>query len=224
MLVLMATRQTRLLRGRRRGDALVTRTLSELRARRSVQGISQRTMARELGCSQANLWRTEAEQAKVTVIRLAEMASVLGLELSIGLHELGDPIRDSGQQALAGRFGALLSPRWAVTSEALLPMPGDLRSWDKLLRLTGADPRHLVGVDLETRIRDVQALVRRTRLRERDGGADSIVIVLSDSSTSRRLVAQLRDALGPDYATNPRLLLRALREGSALVGSGVVLI
>lgn len=187
-------------------------------------GISQHAMARELGCSQANLWRTEAEEVAVTVVRLSEMASVMGLELSIGLHELGDPIRDKGQQALAGRFAALLSPRWAVTSEALLPMPGDLRAWDKLLRLTGAERGQLVGVDLETRIRDVQALVRRTRMRERDGGVDAIVIVLSDSATDRRLVAQLRDALGPDYATNSRVLLKALREGSALAGSGVVLI
>lgn len=220
----MATRQTRLLRGRRRGDVLVRRTLSELRERRMMLGISQHAMARELGCSQANLWRTEAEEVAVTVVRLSEMASVMGLELSIGLHELGDPIRDKGQQALAGRFAALLSPRWAVTSEALLPMPGDLRAWDKLLRLTGAERGQLVGVDLETRIRDAPALVRRTRMRERDGGVDAIVIVLSDSATDRRLVAQLRDALGHDYATNSRVLLKALREGSALAGSGVVLI
>jgi transcriptional regulator with XRE-family HTH domain len=220
----MATRETRLSRGRRRGDLLEARTLSELRERRMVLGISQHALARDLGWSQANLWRVEAREIGVTVARMSEMASLLGLELSIGLHELGDPIRDKGQQALAGRFAELLSPLWAVTAEALLPMPGDLRAWDKLLRLTGAGPRHLVGVDLETRIRDIQALVRRTRMRERDGGVDAIVIVLSDSATNRRLVGELRDALGPDYATNPRVLLRALREGSALVGSGVVLI
>ena len=110
-----------------------------------------------------------------------------------------------------------------MTSETLLPLPGDLRAWDKLLRLGGA-PRHLVGVDLETRIRDIQALVRRTRLRERDGGVDAILIVLSDSAINRRLVGQLREALGTDYATAPRAILRALREGSALPGSGVILI
>ncbi len=180
-------------------------------------------MARELGCSQSQVWRIEAEQGEITLVRLSEMASVLGLELSVGLHELGDPIRDRGQQALAKRFEVGLSPKWSVTSETLLPLPGDLRAWDKLLRLGGA-PRHLVGVDLETRIRDIQALVRRTRLRERDGGVDAILIVLSDSAINRRLVGQLREALGTDYATAPRAILRALREGSALPGSGVILI
>lgn len=189
-----------------------------------VLGISQHALARDLGCSQANLWRVEARQIELTVVRMSEMASLLGLELSIGLHELGDPIRDKGQQALAGRFAALLSPRWAVTSEALLPMPGDLRAWDKLLRLTGAERGQVVGVDLETRIRDVQALVRRTRLRERDGGVGAILIVVSDSATNRRLVGQLRDALGPDYATTARKILSHLRDGTELPDSGVVLI
>lgn len=220
----MANRESRLQRGRRRGRALQARALSELRDRRVTLGVGQPAMARELGCSQSQVWRLEAGQVDASLMRLSEMASVLGLELSVGLHELGDPIRDKGQLAVGKRLAAILSPRWAVTSETLLPMPGDLRSWDRLLRLTGAQPRHLVGADLETRIRDIQALVRRTRPRERDGNVDAILLVLSDSSTNRRLVHELREALGPGYATAPRLLLGALRAGSALVGSGVVLI
>ncbi|MEX2546585.1 MAG: hypothetical protein WD830_02200 [Chloroflexota bacterium] len=202
---------------------MASRTLNELSERRKALGVGQPAMAKELACSQSQLWRTEAQQVEVTVVRLAEMASVLGMELSIGLHELGDPIRDKGQQALAKRFDAIPSPRWHSTSETLLPLPGDLRSWDKLLRLTG-NSRQLVGVDLETRIRDIQALVRRTRLRERDGGVDAILIVLSDSATNRRLVAELRETLGPAYATAPRGILKALRDGSVLPGSGVLLV
>ena len=220
----MATKQTRVMRGRRRGQMLVGRTLSELIDRRAFLGVSQRTLAHELGWSQAHVWRVEANQVAVTVVGLSEMASVLGLELSIGVHEIGDPIRDKGQQAVSKRFDGLLSPLWRVTNETLLPLAGDRRSWDKLLRLSGATPRHLVGVDLETRIRDVQALVRRTRERERDGGVDEILLVLSDSATNRRMVTELREALGPEYSTSPRKLMKALREGSALLGSGVVLL
>lgn len=204
---------------------LTARTLGNLRDARVTLGISQTLMAKELGISQASLWRIEANQVSaITVVRLCAMASVLGLELSIGMHPFGDPIRDKGQQAVAKRFQVGLSPKWSVTSETLLPLPGDLRAWDKLLRWTGATPRHLVGVDLETRIRDIQALVRRTRHRERDGGVDAILLVLSDSATNRRLVSELREALGTDYATAPRAVLRALREGSALPGSGVILV
>ena len=59
-------------------------------------------MARELDVSQAQLWRIEAGQiGDLTVVRLAEMASVLGLEPSVTLHDVGDPIHDRGQQPLA---------------------------------------------------------------------------------------------------------------------------
>lgn len=220
----MPTRETRQVRGRRRGAMLVGRTLSELRDRRLFLGASQRRVASELGVSQSQYWRLEAnELPNVSVRTISELASVLGLELSVGLHELGDPIRDRGQQALGKRFDATPSPAWRNTAEVLLPNPGDRRSWDRLLRLTG-DVSQLVGADLETRIRDVQALVRRTRERERDGRVDAILLVLSDSATNRRLVDELRHALGPSYATSPRRILGALREGRPLAGSGVVLL
>lgn len=190
-----------------------------------VHGISQRALAQQLGISQAQLWRIEERQiADVSLRRLCEMASLLGLEPALTLHPLGDPIRDKGQQALGRRFDGLLAAAWSVTSEALLPLPGDLRSWDRLLRLIGARERHLVGVDLESRVRDVQDLVRRSRLRERDGGVDAILIVLSDSATNRSLVDQLSEALGPAYATPSRAIRAALRMGHPLPGSGVLLV
>lgn len=99
-------------------------------------------------------------------------------------------------------------------------MPGDPRVWDLLLRL--AD--QVVGAEAETRIRDVQALVRRMRARQRDGGTDEVLLILSDSAVNRRLVGELREALGDDFATPPRALLAALREGRPLPGSGVILL
>ena len=204
---------------------MVMRVLAELREARIAAGVSQQSMAGHMGCSQPTYWRIEEKPTdRLSVVRLSEIASLLGLELAVSLYPAGDPIRDKGQQALGKRFSTILSPRWQVTSETLLPVPGDRRAWDKLLRLTTADSRHLVGVDLETRIRDIQALVRRTRERERDGGVDEILIVLSDSATNRRLVTELREALGPEYSSSPRMLMKALREGSALPGSGVVLL
>lgn len=203
---------------------LANRTVSELRVRRENLGISQPRLAGVLGYSQARLWRLETERVDATVVQLSEMASILGLELAVNLYELGDPIRDKGQQALGRRFDVIPAPVWQMTAETLLPNPGDRRSWDRLLRLTNSPTRHLVGADLESRIRDIQALVRRTRERERDGGVDAILLVLSDSATNRSLVRQLRDALGPDYQTSPRAVLAALRQGKQLPGSGVVLV
>jgi len=199
----------------------------ELKQRRELLAVSQRTLASELGVSQPHIWRLEAGQAEPSVVEVAEMASVLGLELSVGLHELGDPIRDKGQQALAKRFEALLAPVWRVTSETLLPNLGDQRSWDKLLRLTAEQlPRQRVGVDLETRIRDIQALVRRTRLRERDGGVDRILLVLCDSANNRRMVDELRATLGSAYATSPRSPLEGPARGvsAGRIGSPALVI
>jgi CheY-like chemotaxis protein len=181
-------------------------------------------MGRELRLAQSTIWRTENAIDDVGVVRLAEMASVLGLELTIRTYPVGDAVHDQGQLALGKRFNALLSGHWSVADEALLPGPGEQRAWDKLLRLTGSAPPHLVGVDLETRIRDVQSLVRRTRGRERDGRVDAILIVVSNSAANRRFVDELRRALGEGYLSKPPEIARALRAGERLPGGGVLIL
>jgi len=190
-----------------------------------MAGLSQSALAHEVGINPSSLSRLETGELRdVTVTRLSEMASALGCEISLNLHPIGDPLRDKGQLAAGRRFEAVLATIWRVTDETLLPGEGEQRAWDKLLRLVGATRHYLVGVDIETRIRDVQALTRRTRGRERDGEVDAIVIVLSDSATNRRLVGDLREALGDEYKSSPREILAALRAGARLPGSGVFLI
>jgi hypothetical protein len=156
----------------------------------------------------------------IPLVLLSEIASLLGLEVVAGLHPLGEPIRDVGHQTLIGRFRAILSATWRVVAEVPLPNPGDPRAWDLLLRI----PAQLVGVEAETRIRDVQRLTRHVHQRERDGGVDVIVLLLADTRVNRRLLPELLEALGPDYRTSPRQILRALRAGQPVPGSGVVLL
>ncbi|MDL2334726.1 MAG: hypothetical protein QFC55_01670 [Chloroflexota bacterium] len=178
-------------------------------------------MARELGWSHARYARFEAGLvASVSLVDLAKVGSILGLGLSASMHPVGEAIRDAGHQVLAARFRAILAPAWRVTAEVLLPNVGDRRSWDMLLRL-GVQ---LVGVELETRVRDVQWLVRRMRERERDGGVNHLLLVLSASAHNRRVLPELIEALGPEFATPPRQLMRALREGRTIPGSGVILL
>ena len=215
----MATRETRRQRGRRRGKEMVRAVVSELRQQRQTANLSQRAVAAELGWHQSALNRLERfDFENVPLVRLAEIAAVLGLELSIRLHLVGDPIYDEASQGLIGRFLRVVSASYRVTREALLPSGGQ-RSWDVLLRLASL----LVGVELVTRVRDVQALVRLIRLRERDGGADHVLLVLSDSTHNRALLEQLTDALGPRFTTPPRQILDALRAGRPVPGSGVLL-
>jgi hypothetical protein len=157
---------------------------------------------------------------KASLVELSCIASVLGFEVSVGLHPVGEPLRDKGHQALIARLRAILSPAFRVLAEAPLPNVGDRRAWDLLLRL----PQQLVGVEAETRIRDMQRLVRHMHERERDGGTDVTLLLLSDTRTNRDLLSELLEALGTSFEAAPRALLRSLRDGQSLPGSGVVLV
>jgi transcriptional regulator with XRE-family HTH domain len=216
----VATRETRLQSGRRRGNELVRSLISELRVERQTRNVSQRAVARELDWHQAQLNRLEQfDFPNVPLVRLAEIAAVLGLELSVRLHRVGDPVRDRASRGLIGRFLALIGRGYRVTEEALLPSGGQ-RSWDVLLR-SGA---LLVGVEIVTRVRDVQALVRHIRLRERDGGTDHVLLVLSDSAHNRAYLEQLVQALGSEFSTPHSAIIAALRAGQPVPGSGVLLL
>src|SRR4029079_8554136 len=101
-------------------------------------------------------------------------------------------------EALIGRFLSRLPPDWAVAREVPFPTHGDPRWWDAHLRL--ASLRYVIGVEMETRLRDMQSLVRRIHGRVRDGGTDHVLVVLSDTAHNRALVADLRIALGREFA------------------------
>lgn len=53
---------------------------------------------------------------------------------------------------------------------------------------------------------------------------DAMVLALADTRSNRALLPELLEALGPEFATPPRQLLRALREGRPMPGSGVILL
>src|SRR5215218_5843928 len=198
----VGTRETRLERGRRRGLETQNRLLAEIRQARLTAGISQRDLATMLKWSQAAYWRFETLRSPPSFVDVSCVASVLGLELGAGLHPLGDPIRDKGHQALIRRFRAVLSAKFRVGAEVPLPNPSDRRAWDLVLRL----PRQIIGVEAETRVRDVQWLVRRMRTRQQDGGAHVVVLVLADTRANRALADDVRTALGAEWSTSPRTM------------------
>ena len=217
----MGTKETRAQRGKRRGAELLSAVIGRLRDARVSNGISQADIAHALGISQQHYSRIELGRVPTTsLIDLATIASILGLEPSLTLHPIGPAIRDKGHEALIGRLLKLVAPTWHVLREAPFPNLGDPRSWDVLLRLGN----YRIGIEAETRIRDVQALVRRMRDRARAGGTDATLIVLSNSAHNRQLVDQLRVALGPEFGTSSVAVVAALRAGHPLPASGVVLL
>jgi transcriptional regulator with XRE-family HTH domain len=217
----MATRETPAAVGRRAGLAIKRHVLSEIRAARMAAGVSQRAIARTLGWTQTEYWRFENDLVAGDIVKLSQAAAVCGLELTASIYPKGEPLRDRGQLKLIARFRSMLAATWHVRIEAPFPMLGDLRSWDVLIRLGSV---YRVGVEAETRVRDIQELVRRIRQRELHGGVNEILVILSDSAHNRRIVGQLREALGERYTTSPQVLRDVLRIGTLLPGSGVILL
>jgi transcriptional regulator with XRE-family HTH domain len=216
----MATKELPVDRGRRKGGELTGRLLGAVRDARVAANMSCRATAEAMRWSQTAYRRFEQGKSATNLVDLSAVAAVLGLDLSADLFSSGKAIRDKGHQALITRFRAELSEAWRVVAELPLPNPGDPRTWDLVLRI----PAQVVGVEAETRIRDVQRLVRHIHQRQRDGGADVVVLLLANTRVNRDLLPELLEALGPDYATPPRQTLRALRGGLPLPGSGVVLV
>lgn len=83
----MTTRESRRQRGRRHGDQLLRGLVTQLRNERLVAGLSQRAVGSQVGMSQGELSRLERfDFPNIAFVRLAEIAAVLGLELSAGLQ------------------------------------------------------------------------------------------------------------------------------------------
>jgi transcriptional regulator with XRE-family HTH domain len=203
------------------GDRIVAAVLTELRNARLDANLSQAALAKKLGWTQTRYSRFERNADPITVEDVCLVAIVLGLKPRFDLYRVDEGLRDQGSVGLVNRFCALLSPVWLVMREAPFPNLGDFRSWDVLLRL-GSSFR--VGVEAETRLRELEGLVRRIRQRELHGDVNEILVVLSRSGHNRSNVDAFRTALGPSYLTPSGDLLAALRTGRQVPGSGVILL
>ena len=108
----------------------MTSVLNGIRDQRVSLGVSQQNLSARLGCSQSEYSRFESgvQPEAIRLVRVAEVASLLGLDLSVSLHPAGDPVRDKGHQALIRRFSGELHGSFEVRAEVPFPGPGDPRS------------------------------------------------------------------------------------------------
>lgn len=191
----------------------------ELRSARVAHGLSQRSVASLAGISQAQLSMIERGlYGTVTIETLALVAAAIGLELSLRLFPGGQPIRDKAHIAVLSRFRKAVSESWSWAAEVPLPIPGDKRAWDRVLRGAGL----LIGVEAETRPMDLQELQRRVALKKRDGEVDRVILVLADTDWNRRLV-RLND-LEDAFPISGKLALRLLAAGRDPGGDALILV
>ena len=154
----------------------------------------------------------------VTFETLAVIAAVLGLDLPSRAFPIGNPIRDVAQLQLLAKLRALLPPGLTWRTEVPLRIERDLRAWDAVV----GGPGWRVPVDAETRLRDVQALARREALKRRDDGAETMILLVTDTRHNRQVIRLAKADLVGDFPMTAAAVLAAVCKGERPTGSGIL--
>jgi transcriptional regulator with XRE-family HTH domain len=207
---MMTTSERPIDRGRRRARQAIRLLGTEIHGARVAAGLSLEDAGRPCGMSHTEVRRIEAgELRRLDAAKLFCLADAVGLDASLRLFPGGDAVRDAAHAALLGRLRALLHPSLRWRTEVPLPIPGDRRAWDALILGDGWS----CPVEAETRLGDGQALARRVALKQRDGGADHVLIIASDTRHNRLAAGSVRAAFGPTLAGPAPAVRRALADG-----------
>ncbi|HYC07927.1 MAG TPA: helix-turn-helix transcriptional regulator [Candidatus Binatia bacterium] len=191
----------------------------EIRDARMDRGLSAATVAAAVGLSQSQVSRIERGiSPRVSIWHLMRLAAVVGLDVSVRAYPSGRPLRDSAHIELARRFRAVLHPAIRWQSEVPMPIAGDMRAWDAVIR----GPDWVYGVEFETGPRDAQALVRRIELKIRDSHVDGAILVLPPTRRTHELLGTAGDVLVPVFPIDSRRARAQLTAGFDPGGSAVV--
>ncbi len=173
-----------------------------------------------MGVSVDRLIRAErGDPSTLTVDLAARYAAVLGLELAVSLHPVGNATRDKGHLALLERFSRRLPQATGWRTEVPIPITGDLRSADGMV-----SARHIdILVEAETHLGDFQALERRIYAKARDLGADRVVLLLADTRHNRAIVDEL-PAIRARFPVDTRAWFRAIAAGNDPGGDALVIL
>jgi hypothetical protein len=107
---------------------------------------------------------------------------------------------------------------WSCRIEDPVPITGDLRAFDLMLRAPGRRVAH----EFVSRLHDAQAQVRPILQKQRDAGVDSLLLVLKDNAQNRRAVAEAGAALVDLFPLGSRAVLGALRSGRDPGANGII--
>ena len=218
----MATKERPADAGARRAKSILIEVGTEIRKARLEHGLSQLEAGGAARLSRSSVSRIErGDVPLVPLAHLARLLAVVGLELSARAYPAGNPIRDAAHRALLERFRAKVSDKVAWRFEVPLPIAGDQRAWDAVLVFDATQ----MGVEAETRPRDLQALQRRLALKRRDDPrVGSVILVMADTRHNRQLMQAEGAALREDFPIPSGIALQALVEGRDPGGSGVILL
>lgn len=154
-------------------------------------------------------WTESGANESLSIVDASRLLACVGLDLSVRAYPAGRGIRDAAQLALIAQLKTLVGPRWDWRSEVPMPLPGDLRAWDVVLRGSAVT----IGVEAESRLRDIQALDRRVMLKLRDSGFDRAVILVAATRSNRTVLREIADGVRSNYPVPSRHALDALVRG-----------
>ncbi len=175
-------------------------------------GLDQTTVARRVGMSRSRYSRIErGEEPLVPALMLARMCGALGLDLAIRAYLGADPLRDAAQIRIMDLLRRRLGPGWTWHTEVPLPIENDQRAWDAVgtHRQTGLS----VWVEVESRLHDSQALLRRIALKRRDGDATRVLLVVPSTRNNRDAIRAASASLAEAFPADMRRAMRRLAAG-----------
>ncbi len=135
------------------------------------------------------------------------MAAAVGLRLSLKLYPVGGAIRDAAQVRYVAKFIERVGKAWRVRLDVPMPIPGDVRAVGLLEGICS------VVVEVVTRLTDIQAILRSAQLKQRDLGADRLVIVVAATHANRSALAEARTALVATFDLDSQRTLARLAAG-----------
>ena len=184
---------------------------ASLRIARVANGQTQRQVGRAIRRSASRISRIEHGLVpRLSVTELAMVAAAVGMKLYMRLYPGGRRPLDAPQLALLAAFNARLHPAWRRQLEVPMPISGDLRAVDELIRTDGCS----CAVEAYTRLVDIGRQLRLSRAKQRDLKADRLIWVVRGSHANRRLLHEAGPLLAQELPMATRPALRALSAGA----------
>ena len=192
----------------------------ELRVARILAGLTQLQVARAIGTSNAQVCRIERGGVpKVSFRQLVRFGGAVGLRVWMRAYPGGRRLLDAPQLALLTRFRGR-SQTWECRTEVTMPIEGDLRAADAVLRNVTCT----IVVEAITRLADFQAQSRSGLAKKRDLGADRLVLLIANTRANRRALREATDIALASFPLMTDAVMRSLEAGEDPGADGIVLL
>ena len=207
----MSAREQAVIKARRIARKQLATIAEEIRDARLKSGRSQQDVAKAAGVSSSKLSRIElGAPLGMRLEDVAAACAAVGLAASLKTYPGDHILADAAQVRLLRVLRERLGPEWRWRFEVRVAA-GDPRAWD--MRGRHAVTGLVVVVEAETRVRDLQAVLRRISGKREAAMAPRTILLLADTRNNRAVVSHCRDELAAEFPVGTWRSVRLLKEG-----------